>query len=437
MLRRALLLLLVLVLATCAEEERSALDPDADQTAPELLSFEVVLEDGQPFAVWEANEPVRTVVEYGESFDELYRHAYPGSKEYKSNGMIKLVGAPRGTYAWAVRLRDQAGNEIARTLPTRPTFTVDAAAGGELLCFAMIDVGWGDALFLRAPDGTTTLIDAGDPRDGHTVRRFLANEGVHALDFASLTHLHEDHMGGFYGNEEWRLDGLFRVFTAGAEPIPCGTFLDIRNKSMTNDYYSLLLDCIEHHPRFGQHVLLEWGASSESEPALQWGNGLRVDLLAAGQKENFLPNFIQQTERGTIENNDSMIYRVQYGDFVLLLMGDGEFTVEDFLEDHWPAELLEASVLKVGHHGANDASSAEFLAIVNPRVGLIANAASENPGLEHPKVMERLRRQGADFYASDHAIPNRGRSTSGVRGDIVIWTDGDAFTVVAVPTRFE
>jgi len=197
------------------------------------------------------------------------------------------------------------------------------------------------------------------------------------------------------------------------------------------------LDCIEHHPRFGQHVLLEWGASSESEPALRWGKGLRVDLLAAGQKENMLPHFIQQTERGTIENNDSMIYRVQYGDFVLLLMGDGEFAAEHFLEEHWPTKLLQASVLKVGHHGANDASSAEFLAIVDPRVGLISNSASENPGLEHPKVMERLRRQGADFYASDRAIPNRGRSTSGVRGDIVVWSDGDAFTVVAVPTRFE
>jgi hypothetical protein len=184
-------------------------------------------------------------------------------------------------------------------------------------------------------------------------------------------------------------------------------------------------------------VLLERGASSESEPALQWGDGLRVDLLAAGKKDNVLPNFLQRTEVGEIENNDSMVYRVQYGSFVLLLMGDGEFATEEFLQSHWPAERLQASVLKTGHHGANDATSQEFLEIVNPRVGLISHAVSENPGLEHPKVMERLRQQGADYYASDRVIPNRERISSGARGDILLWTDGEAFTIVAVPTRFE
>ena len=194
---------------------------------------------------------------------------------------------------------------------------------------------------------------------------------------------------------------------------------------------------MEHHPQFGQHVLLEWGASSVSEPALQWGHGLRVDLLAAGKKESLLPDYVTREEISNIENNDSMVYRVQFGDFVLLLMGDGELATEQFLEDRWPAELLATSVLKVGHHGANDATSERFLSLVDPRAGFIPNALSENPGFEHPKVMERLRRQGADFYASDRAIPNRERFTTGVRADILLWTDGDAFTIVAAPTRFE
>jgi beta-lactamase superfamily II metal-dependent hydrolase len=431
---RVLLLATLLFFASCTGGER-AVDPDADQIPPELLSFEILSENGQAFAVWEANEPVRAIIDYGQSMDELYRHAYSGSKEYKSSGMVKLVGIPEGTYAWTARLRDPAGNEIARTLSELPTFTVAAAAREELLFFAMIDVGWGDSLFLRAPDGTTTLIDSGLPNDGHTVRRFLANEGVTALDFASLTHLHEDHIGGFYGDEEKRLDGVFRVFTAGAAPIACGTFLDIRNKTFTIRHYTKLLKSIGAHPAFGRHVLLEWGASSENEPALRWGNGLRVDLLSAGRKESMMPDFIQPTQTGSTENNDSMVYRVQYRDFVLLLMGDGEFTTEDFIEDHWPAELLEASVLKVGHHGADDASSDEFVSLVNPRVALISNALSENPGVEHASVMARLRRQGADFYASDRVIPNR--QHSGVRGDVLLWSDGDAFTVVAVPTRFE
>src|SRR5262245_33230224 len=88
----------LLFLASCTGGER-AIDPEADRTAPELLSFEVFSENGQAFAVWEANEAVRAIIEYGQSMDELYRHAYSGSKEYKSSGMVKLVGIPGGTYA--------------------------------------------------------------------------------------------------------------------------------------------------------------------------------------------------------------------------------------------------------------------------------------------------------------------------------------------------
>jgi len=428
---------MMLILASCTGEERSALDPVADRSAPELLSFDVVIQDQQAFAVWEANEPVRAVVDYGANADALYRHAYPGAKDYKSAGIVKLVGVPAGTYAWAIRLRDQAGNEASRTLASPASFTIPVEAPGDLLFFAMIDVGWGDALFLRAPDGTTTLIDAGHPNDGGAVRRFLASERVAALDFASLTHVHDDHIGGFYGDEINGLNGVFRVFTGGERPIPCETFLDIRNKTIMNEPYTELLDSIEEHPELEQHVLLEWGASSESESSLRWGNGVRVDLLAAGQKEDLLPDFMKKTETGSIENNDSMVYRLQYESFVLLLMGDGELETEQFLEKKWPVEFLESSVLKVGHHGANDASSERFIGFVNPRVALIPNALSENPGVEHAEVMDRLRRQGADFYASDRAIPNRERSTSGVRADILLWTDGEAFTVVSVPSRFE
>ncbi|HET9886501.1 MAG TPA: MBL fold metallo-hydrolase [bacterium] len=421
-------------LASCTSGDR-AVDPGADQSSPELLSFEVLSENGQSFAMWEANEPVRAVLEYGQSREELYRHSYSGSKEYKTSGMVKLVAVPEGTYAWTARLRDVAGNEIARTLPEQPTFTVAAAAQEELLFFAMIDVGWGDALFLRAPDGKTTLIDCGLPIDGSTVRRFLAHEGVTALDFASLTHLHEDHIGGFYGDEEKRSDGVFRVFNAGASVIPCRTFLDIRNKSFTIRHYRKLLSCIDGNPILGQHVLLEWGASSEFEPALRWGDGLRVDLLSAGKKESIIPDFIQPAQTGSAENNDSMVYRVQFRNFVLLLMGDAEFSTENFMMDHWPAEFLQSSVLKVGHHGAEDASSEKFVSLVNPRAAFISNALSENPGVEHASVMARFREQGADFYASDRVMPNR--QESGARGDVLLWTDGDAFTVVAVPTRFE
>jgi competence protein ComEC len=302
----------------------------------------------------------------------------------------------------------------------------------------MIDVGWGDSIYLEAPDGTNTLVDAGHPKDGPVVRRFLEDHGVTELDFASLSHIHEDHIGGFYGDTFIGFNGLFVIHTSnGDQPIPVGTFLDFEDKTAENGPYGNLETALEGHPNLGEHVFLTYGASSESELALRWGQDVRVDLLAAGRKPYLLPEFIYSEEPGSVENNDSMVYRVQYGDFVAILTGDGEFTTEQFLENHYPLTFLRATLLKLGHHGSNDASSERFVDVVQPRVGLISNAVSENPGVEHPFVLNRLLNRGIDYYASDRAEPNRARELPGVRGDILVYTDGTDFSVVAENVRYE
>lgn len=424
-----------MALAGCADNEESAFDPSSDRSPPEVSEVTFVNEGQQEYVTWTASEPVRAVFEFGQAEDELWHHAYAGSKQFETSGVIKLVGAASAsTLVGRLRLTDRAGNE-ALSAPSE--FTTGTVAPEDLLYFAMVDVGWGDALFLRAPDGTTTLIDAGHPADGIAVRRFLEAKGVHGLDFASLSHVHEDHIGGFYGDSFALLDGLFQTYNPGVTPFPCDIFLDIEDKTATNGPYGELEDALESHPSFGEQVFLRWGASSLTEPALRWGTGLRVDLLSAGRKSYLLPDFILQAENGSVVNNDSMIYRVQYGSFVLLLMGDGEFTTEQFLQNEWPEEVLGASILKVGHHGSSDSSSERFLKFVDPLVAFIPNALSENPGVETSTTLGRIRNLGADYFASDRAIPNRSRLLSGVRADVEVWTDGDAFTVVAIPTKFE
>jgi beta-lactamase superfamily II metal-dependent hydrolase len=118
-------------------------------------------------------------------------------------------------------------------------------------------------------------------------------------------------------------------------------------------------------------------------------------------------------------------------------MGDGEFATEQFLQDNYAHDFLKAHMLKLGHHGSNDANSERFLEVVDPVVAMITNAVSENPGVEHPYVLGRLRKRGTDYFASDRVIPNRDRAESGVRGDVLLWTDGSAFTIVADNVRFE
>jgi competence protein ComEC len=399
----------------------------------------VVTEGQHAYALWAASEPVRVVVEYGEGPEELYRHSYSGSREYAEAGIVKLVAAQgEHEYVYRVRMTDRAGNEAAHALEGETgTFATGILAPEDLLLFAMIDVGWGDALYLEAPDGTNCLIDAGHPQDAPAVRRFLEGHGVTELDFASMTHVHEDHIGGFYGDSFNDINGLIKIYSGAERRFPIGTFLDLREKTVLNGPYENLDAALLEHSGLGKRVFLDWGISSETSEALRWGEGVRVDLLAAGRKPFLIPEHIIVEETNSVINNDSMVFRVQYGDFVLLLMGDGEFATEQFLENHYPAEMLRAHILKLGHHGSNDSNSERFLRMVDPIVGLIPNSVTENPGVEHPYVLQRLRNRNVDYYASDRVIPNRDRALPGVRGNVLVWTDGEGFTVVVEDVRYE
>ena len=59
-------------------------------------------------------------------------------------------------------------------------------------------IGHGDATFVRTPSGTTVLIDAGLPGQGKAViLPTLLGCGIDGLDYAVLSHPHQDHFGGF------------------------------------------------------------------------------------------------------------------------------------------------------------------------------------------------------------------------------------------------
>lgn len=433
--------ILLPLVAGCAESERNPFDPAQDGEPPRLVNLEIVTQDQKVFALWSASEPVRAVVEYNDPAGGTNHHAYPSGREYAQAGITKLLGLePNRSYVVSgLRMTDRAGNTTTEGADAVPSFTTGVLAPDEVLYFAMIDVGWGDAHYLEAPDGTRTLIDAGHPEDGLKVRTFLERRGVTSLDFASMTHVHEDHVGGFYGSD---FPTVHEGLCANSDnKLPIDVFLDIRDKTpgTINGPYGDLEAALGDSmgTLLGEHVFLGPGESSLTNPALQWGTGLRVDLLSSGRKDFLLPDYALSEELGSVQNNDSMVYRVQFGDFVILLTGDGEFATEQYLENAYAREFLRSHVLKLGHHGSNDANSERFIRTVDPVMALIPNAISENPGVEHPFVLQRLRNFGIDYFASDRVIPNRDRALPGVRGDVQIYTDGQAWTVVVDNITYE
>src|SRR3989337_117219 len=80
------------------------------------------------------------------------------------------------------------------------TFTEQKISYCQNLEIHYINVGWGSSVFVKGPDGTTILLEAGDDGMGSgRVVTYLQRIGMPAtsgLDYTIAGHQHLDHIGG-------------------------------------------------------------------------------------------------------------------------------------------------------------------------------------------------------------------------------------------------
>ncbi len=82
----------------------------------------------------------------------------------------------------------------------------------------------------------------------------------------------------------------------------------------------------------------------------------------------------------------------------------------------WAAEL-DADVYHAGHHGSSTSSTEPFLSEVHPSIAFISSGYDSQYGHPHDEVLERFDEFGIETY------------WTGVHGDIVLVTDGEAINV--------
>lgn len=92
-----------------------------------------------------------------------------------------------------------------------------------------------------------------------------------------------------------------------------------------------------------------------------------------------------------ILNNNSIVARLKYKNFSVLFTGDIEEIAENqILDEYKNSNILNSTILKVGHHGSKTSSTQEFIKAVKPKIALIG--VGENNTFGHPNnvVLERL-----------------------------------------------
>jgi competence protein ComEC len=259
------------------------------------------------------------------------------------------------------------------------TYTA-ATMPDDKLHVSFLDVGQGDAILIQK-GSKQVLIDGGPSPQSVTLE--LSREMPfwdRSIDLVVLTHPHGDHVGG--------LLEVLRRYDVGQVLYP------------SLDYESSL---------YGEwrRYIVETGITSTIACAgqcIDLGDGITLEVL--------WPTAIPFAGSDADIDNNSVVLLLRDGDISFLLTGDSQSEVE------W--ELIRgragvnATVIKLGHHGSITSTTAAFLAVVDPQVAVICVGANNTYGLPDEEVITRLEgRVGeANVYRTD------------INGTITFITDG-------------
>jgi len=299
-----------------------------------------------------------------------------------------------------------------RSRPPKPS--------GELQVH-VLDVGpiEGDSILIISPGGKSVLIDAGDAGKGKVVLDALKRYKVERLDYFIATHPHPDHIGGadevLNGIKVANMidNGVDLSTPAPAAPAKTGKGKMAappqppkKSKTKTvNSFFDEYRDALKQN-----------GAQYEkAEPGKKYDLGGGAILTVLAPSEPFFTKDQMKTG-GNDTNANSIVLRLDYGDFSMLFMGDAEAQTEERLLGKSDLDL-KAKVIKIGHHGSKYATSENLLKRAQPEAAIISDGAWNRYGHPAQSVLDRLKAANAKVWRTDLqgevTITTRGRGESG------------------------
>jgi len=245
---------------------------------------------------------------------------------------------------------------------------------------AFLDVGQGDAILIQTPAGHRLLIDGGP-----SPAALLAALGRHLpfwdrrIDMILLSHPHGDHLRGLL--------------------------------SVLDRYHvrQILVSDVSHQ----SSVYKQWRQQliDKSIPLLAVQHPLRVDFGVGPTMEVLPPG---TTNYDNVDET-SLVARLSWQNASFLFTGDLEADgVLNFSAAGWP---LACTVLKVPHHGSNEAVNGDLLTATSPDLAVISVGADNRFGHPAEETLARLEQAGIRTLRTDQA------------GTIEVTTDGERYWV--------
>jgi competence protein ComEC len=301
-------------------------------------------------------------VRYGHGEDAL-------TSKLAAIGLVALALASSGCTAQLPLPRPGAPHEPLQPATIPPT-------GGALDVW-YVNVGQGDGMAWRLPDGSFLVYDCGPPVGAGETNPIVAQ--LRALGLADGGHLfaliashgHLDHIGGCEEVlDTFAVDNLYDTWYEGS-------------------------DAPASYARFRDEVRAEGGAlhtgSRQGDtialPAAAHAAGARLEVLWPAEAA---------TDWDRIAGA-SLVVRLTFGGTRFCFQGDIETAQEAALASS--GRDVACDVYAVGHHGSRQASSAAWLAAMGPRVAVVS-FGENGYGHPTPEALCRVQQAGAQVYAT-------------------------------------
>jgi len=321
---------------------------------------------------------------------------------------------------------------------------IDVAAQGDLAIYAS-DVGNGDATLILGPEGQdgerlSMLIDAGKLRadGGRIVNALLDGAGVGLLDYVVATHYDADHIGGFVhvlGSDSvlWQDDSC-----APGGPRGDRAIIDLGHWPSSTRTVEQYLACVQADVARGvEHVVVRGG--QHLGRSFDLGGGYAATLVAG---DGYVIDTAQRVPYVNTPNEHSISVWVHgpqgfdflvTGDLIGRRLGSENAIVEPVLGAALANRGVDLEVLRVGHHGADNATTPELLAHLQPEVAIISVSAQNSFGHPGCGTYQAL----ADLSVQRLVQTQAGATSCSIAGELTPEVADGSIAVFVTGARYE